>query len=297
MSGKSVSHSAVESYTLCRRKYYYGYVLGIERVQESASLTEGSLGHATLEVFYKTILKAGNKKANQKKAVPAALKAAEEFFDSADYKPNTRRRDLRDTLFEHYFPHEQFVAKGYQILAVEKKFKLYYDDEGSSLPFVIDLIVKDPRGKTVIVDHKFMYNFISHDEAELMPQIPKYIAGVRALGLPADYGMYNMLRTRKDAKEVCDTMKVRPSKTRIERSFVEQIGVASEIIARQGLSVEEQEATSYRTANKMVCQSCSFKFLCSEELSGGNVEMSLRTEYKKRERSGGAFDGKDVIHN
>lgn len=295
--GESISHSAVESYTLCRRKFYYGYTLDLQRETESVSLTEGSLGHEVLGTFYKSILKAGDTVKEQQDHFWYALEDAREFFKAQDYSPNPKRRDLEDTLFEEYFSQEPFVRKGWRILAVEKKFKLYYNEDRDSLPFVIDLIALDPKGKTVIIDHKFMYNFISYQEADLMPQIPKYMAGVRALGFAVDYGVYNMLRTRKDAREVCDTMKLKPNDTRVQRTFMEQIGVADEIAQRKKLPVDVQEATSYRTANKMVCQMCSFRDLCSEELAGGNVELSLKYEYKKREHGSGKFDGPNVIHN
>jgi len=65
---------------------------------------------------------------------------------------------------------------------------------------------------------------------------------------------------------------------------MEQLGVAAEIQALKELPIEEQDKRAYRTANKMVCQSCSFRDLCSTELMGGNVELMKQTEYKVRER-------------
>jgi hypothetical protein len=60
--------------------------------------------------------------------------------------------------------------------------------------------------------------------------------------------------------------------------------VAAEIQALKELSLEEQSKRAYRTANKMVCQSCSFRDICSTELIGGNTQLMLKTEYKIRER-------------
>lgn len=52
----SVSHSEVDSYLLCRRKHYYGYGLGLERVSTSHSLATGTAGHRILEAFYGHLL-------------------------------------------------------------------------------------------------------------------------------------------------------------------------------------------------------------------------------------------------
>jgi hypothetical protein len=153
---------------------------------------------------------------------------------------------------------------------------------------VIDLIVRDPEGKTVVVDHKFVWDFYTATDADMQPQIPKYIAGLRALGYPASHGLYNMLRTRKIKEPTTDQMHsmltLRPTTARIVRTFEEQVGVALDIQALKVLPIEVQEKTAYRTANKMICQSCSFRDLCEGELSGSNTKLIMQSEYKVRER-------------
>ena len=50
----SLSHSRIGSFHGCRRKYYYTYVLGIQKAREekSAALRYGSLVHDALEVYW-----------------------------------------------------------------------------------------------------------------------------------------------------------------------------------------------------------------------------------------------------
>jgi hypothetical protein len=79
-------------------------------------------------------------------------------------------------------------------------------------------------------------------------------------------------------------MLLKPNPARVKTTFLEQIHVADEVQALKSLPIEKQEERAFRVANKMVCQSCSFRDLCSTELIGGNVELMLRTEYKIRER-------------
>jgi len=81
-----------------------------------------------------------------------------------------------------------------------------------------------------------------------------------------------------------DYLEIKPSAQRVIRTFEEQINAANEIQTRKSWPIEEQERTAYRTANKMVCNSCSFKDLCTMELSGGNVPLLMRTEYRQRTR-------------
>lgn len=279
----SVSHSEVDSYLLCRRKHHYGYTMSLQRVKESAALAMGTAGHKILEVFYSLILNG---------------ESFDEALKGATIEANTLRQDVNipanranifDVLFDYYFPNEPFVKEGYKILAVEKEFNLKYDEENDlSYPFVVDLIVESPEGKTIVIDHKFVYDFYNYEASIMQPQIPKYVGALRALNYKIDYGMYNMLRTRKlkepDFESMCQRLDVKPEPERVRQVFTEQIAVASEIQKIKQLDPAQQADGAYRVANKMVCQSCSFLDVCRTELSGGNVKLMIQTEYKIRER-------------
>lgn len=291
----SVSHSEVDSYLLCRRKHYYGYGLSLQRVTESASLATGVAGHKILESFYKHILDNGIEAAEQAQAFDDAVLVAIQTYDdivAGGYEDADRRAKLEDILFHEeygYFANEFFVNKGWRVLAVESEFNLVYDDDTeASYPFVVDMIVQDTEGNYVVIDHKFVYDFYTPEQTDLQPQIPKYIGALRALGHEVSYGAYNMLRTRKIKEPTAVSnnylMILKPNNTRVVNTFMEQLGVASEIQALKELPLEEQDKRAYRTANKMVCQSCSFRDICSTELMGGNVELMKKTEYKIRER-------------
>lgn len=279
----SVSHSEVDSYLLCRRKHYYGYTKSLQRVRESSALAMGTAGHAILETFYKSVMEG----ATFHHALEFASDHADELRQQVDIPAN--RANIFDTLFDIYFPNEPFVNEGYEILGVEKQFNLEYDEENKlQYPFVVDLIVRSPEGKVIIVDHKFVYDFYTYDASIMQPQIPKYIGALRALNYKIDHGMYNMIRTRKmkemDVTNMVQLLDVKPEPQRVVNVFTEQIAVANEIQKIKLLPEELQDAAAYRVANKMVCQSCSFLDICRTELVGGNGKLMIETEYKIRER-------------
>lgn len=291
----SVSHSEVDSYLLCRRKHYYGYGLSLERISTSQSLATGTAGHRILEAFYAHLLSLSDTAKGQLENFDLALERAysvyQEVMDEG-YTDANNRAVLHDILFHEewgYFANEFMVKNGWRVLAVEAEFSLIYDtDTQSSYPFVIDMLVQDPEGRYVVIDHKFVYDFYTPEQTDLQPQIPKYIGALRAMGHEIAYGAYNMLRTRKLKTPAADSMNyfmiLKPNPDRVLNTFMEQLGVAAEIQALKELSIDEQNKRAYRTANKMVCQSCSFRDICSTELIGGNTELMLRTEYKLRER-------------
>lgn len=279
----SVSHSEVDSYLLCRRKHYYGYIKSLQRVRESSALAMGSAGHKVLEVFYDNILK-GHSFAI---ALDDARATADELRKEVEIPAN--RANIFDTLFDIYFPNEPLVNEGWEILAVEKQFNLEYDEALKlQYPFVVDIIAKSPEGKVVVIDHKFVYDFYTYEASIMQPQIPKYIGALRALNYKVDYGAYNMIRTRKlkepDAASMIQWLDVKPEAQRVKQVFTEQIAVAGEIQSIKELPEDVQDVRAYRVANKMVCQSCSFLDICRTELSGGNSKLMIQTEYKIRER-------------
>ena len=291
----SVSHSEVDSYLLCRRKHYYGYGLSLERVATSQALATGTAGHAILEAFYKYILESGDTVEDQAIAFDQGVILAEHKYQEIvedGYENAANRAELKEMLFNEewgYFANEFIVKKGWRVLAVEQEFNLVYDeDNDNKYPFVVDMIVQDTEGRYVVIDHKFVYDFYTPSQTDLQPQIPKYIGALRAMDYPVEYGAYNMLRTRKLKTPEPDNMNyfmiLKPNTDRVLNTFMEQLGVAAEIQALKELSLEEQSKRAYRTANKMVCQSCSFRDICSTELMGGNTQLMMKTEYKIRER-------------
>jgi RecB family exonuclease len=300
----SVSYSETSAYTLCQRKHWYSYTKSLTRRVESTRLGTGTAGHAILQTFYNKILEAGDTIAKQKKALKVAKVAAWNKYQELlieGYKDADDRAPLEEVLFDFYIANEPYVSEGWLIQAVEMEFRLdveVAENELISTPGAIDLIAVDPRGKTVIIDHKFIYDYYSDDMVALMPQIPLYIAALRGLGHKVDYGQYNMLRTRsikgtknKDGSYPGATWEQRrlgfdvaPNATRVKRTFEEQIDIAVEIQERKLLPLDVLDIKSHRVANKMVCQSCDFKDLCKIELLGGNAALVEKNEFKIRER-------------
>src|SRR5690606_2986563 len=118
------------------------------------------------------------------------------------------------------------------------------DDTTLQYPFVVDLIAVDPEGRTVVIDHKCVYDFYSGEDTDLLSQLPKYLAALRAGKFPADYAAYNMIRNRskKDAQpeDVLRFLPLKPTAHTVSQVFLEQVSVASDIIHVR--SLDEAEA-------------------------------------------------------
>ena len=273
----TVSHSEIESYLLCERKHFYGYAMGIQRIEESAALNRGTLGHKVLETYYKTILEGA--------ANIIAENRAMNYLKSQFGIASSDLIDEVAKLVKFHFMAAPFA--NYKILAVEQEYVLPISDD-LAYPFVVDLIVQDPAHKIVLVDHKFTYDFYTQKQMGTMPQIPKYIGALRALGMNVDYGLYNILRYRKMAHpELSDRnqlIEIRPTEARILRTFEECLQAVEQVTERKSHTLLEQSKLDLRISSKMVCDSCSYNNICVAELNQTNPDLVLRSEYKLRER-------------
>lgn len=195
---RSISHSRVDSFLTCRRKDYYSYVLRLTKKDGSAALGFGTASHRVLDVLYTYVLQSKTT-AGQRRLLPKAIQAARDEIariEAEGFEGRDDRIGLRALFEDWYFPNEPFVRKGFLVLGSEVAHNLKLTDD-VSYTFIVDLVVKTPAGDIVVVDHKNQYDFLTEAEAKLLPQIPKYVGALRALGTDVAYGMYNQLRTRK----------------------------------------------------------------------------------------------------
>lgn len=287
----SVSHSRADTFLRCRRQNYYGYIQNLAPKHDSDSLFYGKVSHEVLDAFYSRFVDMPFP--YEDIVFAAALKDAQDKMAELErdgYIDPPGKVPMRELLFDWYFPNEPFIREDYEILASEKAFNLKVSDE-LSYTFVVDLIVRDRHNRFAVVDHKNVYDFITEDEAALMPQLPKYIGALRALGHDIDYGIYNQLRTRKIKEPRLDQrlkqLVSEPSDVRIQRTFLEQIDTSLEILRINELEPEEQDRESLRTASQMVCRMCSFRLLCKTELNGDDADHVRQAFYQERETRDG----------
>lgn len=272
-----VSHSEVESFLLCNRKHYYGYLKGLTRVEHSIALNRGVNGHAILDKLFVALIDDPN--LNKAQFLREQVQAS---YLEQGYEP-----EIMLTLIQQF---DAFVAEwpfdGWKILAVEKEFVLKINDS-LYLPFVVDLIMQTPEGKIAVIDHKFTKDFYKPWNLELLPQLPKYMAAIKELGLPADEAYYSIFRTgfgkSATSKDIYKLIPVELTEKRVSNSLKEQVNASLAIQQVKKLAEDEQERSALRVANNLVCNSCSFKSICSAELNGYATGPLLKTEYKQKE--------------
>lgn len=297
---RTVSHSEVESYLKCERNHYYAYGLEITRRFQSDSLNRGTLGHKALEVYFNTRLEL--EKPDGDPSVMLTREASVEYAKGQCY--NWLMQYMHDHPEDLEIANEvmtclTFFFEGggmaeFDILAVEQEYVLQISDT-LDLPFVVDLIVRDKQGLIGVVDNKFVRNLYSDRDTELQGQLPKYAAGLLALGYPVNWMAYNEFKWYNGKNETLASKhrfhQINVTPERLKRTSVEQRKVSERIQARKQRVVDlgeqglwEWSEDAVRTANSLVCNSCSFRALCVAELNDDRPNLVLDREYKKKDR-------------
>ena len=288
-----ISHSEVESYLSCNMKHYYAFgddslggpKKGLEPKRFSDALFRGITGHEALGTFYQAI--------KDGKTLDEAAHASVMTLQAIAIRPEVLTHathlnivsDLQGRILPRYFEQgaKPLLAEGWRPEYVEQTFRLElpYEDFRLVYPFKPDVVMLDATGNRWVWDHKFLYNFYSSDDINLLPQIPKYIGALRATGLHVKGGYYNQLRWRevKDFSAHVRTDKFIPTDARVKNAFRQQYDVMVEIAKRKLATNEEWHSSSRRVLSTMVCKSCSFKYLCTQELNGTDATLTKRVEF------------------
>jgi hypothetical protein len=294
MSQIIISHSEVDSLLLCRQRHFYAFgdkydetseKGGLEPREFSDALYRGIVGHKGLEMFYKTIEADGT--------TAEALNACISAVQAYSLQPNPKYdilTDLSVRILPNYVAQvaADMLAAGWKVKAVEHTYMLEIPTQMGNMvyPFTPDLIMRSPDKRNVVIDHKFLYNFYNQSEIDLLPQIPKYMAALKALGLPIHYGMYNMLRWRAVRDQSIEAnfrqREFEPTPERLKHAFLLQVRGMERIatLKAKGTEAWRKEVDLDRVQNGMICKSCPFKRLCATEMSGGDATLMRKLDFQ-----------------
>jgi PD-(D/E)XK nuclease superfamily len=172
------------------------------------------------------------------------------------------------------------IVKNWKLVAMEEEYRLQF--EGYEYAFKPDLVVSE-NGKKIVLDYKFPYDFYLSDVAALLPQIPRYVGALRALGHAIHGGSYIFLRTRKITdpdKPRTKLQSIPMGNRRIVNAIKDLDKVAKEINHLKSLPRAEWDEEAIRSANGMNCKNCQFLELCVIENSGEDTAVIRRVSYK-----------------
>lgn len=280
---RSISNSEAMTWLKCRRRYYYAFDLGLAPKKDGRALTIGNFGHEILEGYYGWLcLHPGDWDG----AKAAGIKASAKILSRCD----TFQAEILamvHRLLLRYFEYAAQTQTGWRILDVEKFYELPLVDD---YKYAMKTDLRIQEGIDVgIVDHKFVYDFLTQDDKDLNPQLPKYQVTLLNNGHQVDYVALNEIRYRTRQKnpytdaELFRMDRMRKIKPELQTHMREQIGVSREIVRHRNLDLKERDLTAYRTADKNNCRGCPFSSICITDLRGGDSSFAISEDFKKND--------------
>jgi hypothetical protein len=271
-----ISNSEVSSWQQCGRKYYFEYVLDLEPMTPSDPITKGVIIHGMLEYYYV----AKSEGLDEAECREAAMEPLMTALSDGLMEVNDLGC-IRDLVMGYFDRYREVDDERYKVYAVEGKFVLDLSED-YSMPGTIDLIYLDTwDNKFIIIDHKSSYNFWTDEQANISGQFPKYIAIMRAQGMPVKAGWINQIRTRplKDGNELYRRTPIQPSDKKVAEMVRQHVQLSNEIIAYRQAPALEAAPGAY---NKYVCANCSFLPLCDSAIEGVDIRFHIKHEYRQR---------------
>jgi len=251
---------------------------------ESVALTRGIIGHAVMRDYWLG-LQAGEDYDVLTERLLEKIFPTVMSFDV--FQPVDLAADLV-RLLSDYFAVNRERDLLFDVIEVEKEYRIPIGND-FFIHMYVDLIARVPGYSGVsVLDHKFMYDFLSEDDKNLQPQLPRYIGALMADGYVIKNALYHELRYR-----VTNEGKINPStyfrlspvhitRERVERSMLEFIAEGEEAAGYKQLSEEDWNFKARRAATKNNCRSCSFTQICTAELQGQETELMLSHVYQPR---------------
>lgn len=274
-----VSGSQLDCFSRCQREHYYGYDLGLTPLREQKRARRlGTAGHVLLAPYYRALASG----AGHAEAVDAALGAASWQLEIEMGLPGDVVEEARN-LVQLYWAAFNDDPSWMQVLAVEQQYRVQL---GADMQYAmqIDLLIRDTRDNTVqLWDHRFLLDFYPEDVLVLEPQMPRYVAALRALGIQVDRAVRNMIRTRR-LKGSAPELRLRRAEVPIDPA---RLAVAARerdqrMIAMSSwlrLPVETRERLALRTFTRG-CTWCDFRAPCAVSADGGDENAVLAADYE-----------------
>lgn len=230
----TVSFSEIDTLRQCLFKHEMSYKERWKSPTTSPALAKGTLWHVVMEHHYNAI--AFHQRMVQDPPSKMAMAALRDEIVNTylcdEGGRQTEYQELVEWMYDGYVGHYGSDS-GWRILGVEHAPVLWLPTprggrSNFKLKLKIDLVVRDPRGRVWIVDHKSGKDLPKDKELEIDDQFGLYTWAMRRLGVDVFGSIHNAARTQKNKDQ---TKHFQPLEERFARKHMYRTDVELERIA------------------------------------------------------------------
>ena len=308
---KSISHSKLKDWKMCRQLFYYRHVEGLRPKRKSSALYMGSILHDILKVF--------NTGGDWKKILEAYAEQFKKLFIA-------EQEDLGDIIGNAERIIEGYIEKWgdpLPFISVEEKIRDIKFIRGTTLTIKTDGVIED-NGHWLI-EHKSTKKFRPDQISLFNPQGVLYLWGLRQVGIKVKGILWDYIRTKpptiprilkdgtvsrkqsvdtdydtylaaieiaqedaKDYTDMLDMLKDR-GETFYRRTLLvvpePTIKLIIEDLKQTAIEISRLQYFPTRNINIMSCRGCQFRRICEAVLSNLDAEFIKKKDFKTRRNS------------
>jgi len=275
-----ISYSELFKWDTCHRQYYYGFVLGLQPVEQSQAITTGVKGHQLLQSFY-TLMQEGKAK---EEAHKLTLVSAQKLLKSEGFADFSLLKSW--TLVDNYIRDNDFTSEA---VLVENRFLIpvakiapasFIDAYGLhdvQIGFTPDVVFKRPGGIYDVEDSKFVARAWSKSKLNRFQQAKLYQVLLRRMGYNVSRSAVRFFNVQTGIINVQNYPLTEAEEKTIIHDFTN--GIKDVIQYRN--QTPNTLSMARRTMNYTACQFCPFEFPCTLEAEGKDASKTFNNEYVK----------------
>lgn len=312
------SHTKVTCFKRCKRKFYYMYILDLQRKIQSIAPSRGKYLHECLEYHYA--------KKDYTEVIRNVVIEKDKLFE----EERAEWEDLPDELLRimrSYTLAYKDIDRNIKTIALEKEFTLNIG--GHEYEVRIDWIFEDDKGVWV-ADHKTVKTIPEDEIAFTDIQTTLYFEAAKQMGIEPTGVVFNYIRTKAPrqpkilkkggiSRAACDTdvatymATVRaagydpkdyedmieklsknvffkrsriPRPEKLVKTLITDVVVTLDEINRYEKMYETTKEKEYfpRTLSKTCSWDCEYPSLCFAELTGHDVKYIIENDFEERRK-------------
>ena len=292
MTKYHISHSQIETYLYCDKKWHFSHIEKLRGREISIPPTTGSCLHEALQGFYK-VPQGRRTKDILMKGAGASLDALESMFINKgggnlwpeDEKKliNIRSLVTRSTIeyWNTYREDQEISASQTEIPA---EIEIIPDRGGKVGGSSLDMVIRVDgliyvNGEPILLEHKSMGEPDITGLELFDTQTPRYMALLQRVGIPVSKVLYNVLPYKAPYyREKYQRVTIQKTQSEIDFAWDELVDIGSEMLKKYEAGTTQPVPRG--KFSKFVCKFCQYAPICLTERAGHPTDMIKRSRFE-----------------
>lgn len=282
MTKYHISHSQIETYLYCDKRWYFSHIEKLRGKEISIPPTTGSCLHEALQQFYE---------------IPVALRTKDIIMQSAGTALDGVEKQLFKKGGGNLWPEDETKLRNIRSLVTRSAaeyWNVYQQDQDippsqteipASIEIIpdLDMVIRIDgliylNGEPILLEHKSMGEPDITGLELFDTQTPRYMALLNRVGIPVRKVYYNVFPYKTPYyKDKFQRVLVEKTKSEIDYAWEELIDIGKEML--EFYKAGTSQPAPRGKFSKFICKFCQYAPICLTEHAGHPLDMIKKSTY------------------